>query len=339
MSNSNISAQSLLDFARIHAKLIPVIGVGGISGEPGISIVNDVLGEVFAAPYNWKFNRNEMTMFMTRQFVQDYTVSGAIAFVLQNSTNAPAGNCGGVAIDLTTNPIRGTAGLTESGTTVTCNTIEAHPFKVGQTVYITGTNSAYDNTYSLSLAGAFSGGYTITAVPTAYSFRFTHSSSGLANSGAPGITNFGWLESGSVMDVSNTSTPQPIGTCFVVKMLEPSSETANPEKFAVVADNGNGTLRVRCYPCPSTYSWAVNLVYQAKAPRITTLQQTLTPWPDELAYVTRQGVIAKAFRYVDQARYVTEYQLFLNNIARALGQKDSENSSQGFYPMRPILLD
>lgn len=332
MSNTSITIQSVSDFARLHSKLVPLIGVGGISGEPTLSIANDVIAEIFSPPFNWKWNRNEMTTFVTQQYKQDYLFAGASAIVLQNSTNAPAPNCGGVGIDLVSNN-----GITESGTTVTVKTLEAHPFKVGQTVYITGTGSAYDSPYSLS-NGVFSGGWTITAVPNTLSFQFTHTSSGLAASGAPGITNFGWLESASVIDVSNSCLPQPVFTTLAVKMLDPSSETSNPEKFAVIKDYGNGILKIRCWPVPSTYIWGINLVYQGKAPVISSVVSSWSPIPDELAFVYRQGFIARAYRFVDNNRADTEYQVFQMNIVKALGEKDAELDTQGFYPSRPILL-
>jgi hypothetical protein len=328
MANSNILVQQIANFARVHIKLVPVIGVGGIQDEPALSIANNVLQEFLAPPYNWKWNRNEMTMLVTQQYKQDYLFAGGSAFVLQNSTNAVAPNCGGVGIGLASS-----SAITQVGNTTTVNTLEAHPFQIGQTSYIIGTNSAYDSNYTLSSTGQFSGGYTITAVPSRTSFQFTHPQSGLGVSGAPGITNFGWLESVSRIDVSNTSLPQPVSNeSSVVRMLPVTSQTETPIRFAVVQDYGTGVLRIRCWPLPTQFIWGVNLVFQGKAPLLSSLTNIWSPIPDELSYVYRQGFLAQCYRFVDKATYLQEYQLFQQLIMKALAEKDSEQSMEGISP-------
>ncbi len=319
MSNSTIIINDVALVASQHVKLTILFGVGGIQDQPALTIANNVLQQILSPKYNWKFNRNEMTMLVTQQFKQDYLFAGATAFVLQNGANATGANWGGVGIDLASNNA-----ITESGTTVTVNTLEVHPFLVGQTVYITGTGSAYDSSYTLS-NGVFSGGWTITAVPTTKSFQFTHTSSGLGTSGAPGITNYGWLESGSLLDVQNTSTPQSIDDdVMTVRTLEPESRIGTPNRFAVIQDLGTGVLKIRCSPCPGTYEVGINLVYQAKAPKLTALTNTWAPIPDDMSSVYFQGFLADAYRFVDKATYLQEFQRFEQDIVRALGNKDSE---------------
>src|SRR5690242_16020428 len=103
MSNSNITIQQVVSWARTNTKLVPLTGVGGIQDEPSLTYANNVIQQMFAPSFNWKFNRNEMTMFVTVPFKQDYLHAGATAFVIQNSTNAVSPNCGGVGIDLAAN--------------------------------------------------------------------------------------------------------------------------------------------------------------------------------------------------------------------------------------------
>ena len=327
MSNSTITVSDIALVVRQHVKLTPIMGVAGVQDQPALMIANNVIQEILSPKYNPKFNRNEMTTLVTQQFKQDYLFAGATAFVLQIGTNAANANWGGAGIDLASNNA-----ITESGTTVTVNTLEAHPFSVGQTVYIIGTNSAYDSPYTLS-NGTFSGGWTITAVPTTKSFQFTHTSSGLANSGAPGITNFGWLESASLLDVQNITAPQPIdGDVMTVRTLNPESVTGNPNRFAVIQDLGTGVLKVRCSPCPATYEIGINLVYQAKAPKLTALTNTWAPIPDEHSNVYFQGFLADAYRFVDKATYLQEFQRFQQAIVAMIGHQDAEENSGGLTP-------
>lgn len=325
MSNSTITINDIALVARQHVKLVPIIGAAGVQDQPALMIANNVLQEILSPKYNWKFNRNEMTMLVTRQFKQDYLFAGASAFVLQSGSNTAAANWGGVGIDLATNNA-----ITESGTTVTVNCLEAHPFLVGQTVYIIGTGSAYDSPYVLA-NGTFSGGWTITAV-TSKSFTFTHTSSGLANSGAPGITNFGWLESVTTLDVQNPTTPQPVDTdMMAVRQIEPTSVIGMPNRFAVY-DLGTGVVKVRCEPVPTTYEVGINLVYQARCPKLTALTNTWSPVPDEMSRVYFQGFLADCFRFVDKGTYLQEYQRFKQSVMEAIGQKDAEESDGGLAP-------
>jgi hypothetical protein len=311
--------------AELYNKLQPLLSVGQITGEPTLSIANDVLQEIIFSS-NWKWNRNEMTMFVTQQYKQDYLFAGATAFVIPNSTNAIAPNCGGVGIDLASNNA-----ITESGTTVTVNCLETHPFQVGQTAYIIGTGSAYDSNYTVNSDGTFSGGWTITAVSST-SFQFTHTSSGLAASGAPGITDFGWLESGSVKYIQDNAQPQRIQYATVVRTLPLYSGPDIPNKFAVMKDFGTGVLKIRCYPLPTNYIVGVNLDYQQKVSLITDITQTWAPIPDELAVVYSQGFLANAFRFVDKATYQQEYQKFQLLLQKAKAEQDFEQSSTGVSP-------
>src|SRR5439155_26252222 len=69
------------------------------------------------------------------------------------------------------------AGATETGTTVTVTTTAAHGFTVGQTVQVSGVGKA-----------GYNGLFTITSVPSATSFTYDDSVSGLADSGGGTVT-------------------------------------------------------------------------------------------------------------------------------------------------------
>lgn len=327
--SSTITIQNVVDYARAHTKLIPVVGVGGISNEPALSIANDVMGEVLNPPYPWKWNRAEPQFLVTQQFKQDYLYAGATAFVL-----GPGGTGGGVGVGLASN-----TAITEASSTVTVNTLEAHNFAVGATVFMFGnTVAAYNSSTSTNGSSfTFTGGWTITAVPTSTSFTFTHSQTGLAASGAPGISDFGWLESASVRDINNTTNPQPTQVIEAVKAIPINNAVGNPEKVCVISDLGTGVIKVRFWPTPGTYVWGVQLAYQKQAPLLTSLSATWGPIPDSLAFVYRQGFLAHAYRFADDVRAQIEYQKFQMNIAKALSST-LETDESCFYPSRPILL-
>lgn len=72
---STITLQSVVDWARTQTKMIPIIGVGGFSNEPALTICNNVIQEMLSPPYNWKFNRREAPSFITVDKQQDYAAS------------------------------------------------------------------------------------------------------------------------------------------------------------------------------------------------------------------------------------------------------------------------
>lgn len=71
---STITLQEVVQWAQTFTKLIPIIGVGGYTNEPALSICNDVIQEILSEPYNWKFNSKVAVPFVTdtNANTQDY---------------------------------------------------------------------------------------------------------------------------------------------------------------------------------------------------------------------------------------------------------------------------
>lgn len=328
-NNNNITntLQSIVNLGSTHVDLMPLCGVGGYNSEPALSLCNDALAELLTAPFDWKFNRVEMPMMVTAPNKQDYLFAGASAFTL-------GGGSTGAAIDLASNNA-----ITESGTTVTVNTLEPHRFTVGQTVYMDGnTVAAYNSTFSDDGAKSeWSGGWTITAVPSAKTFQFTHAQSGLAASGAPGISDFGWLACASMVEMNNGSSPQNVCQLQTVRELPVWSRVSNPEKVCVLADYGNGILKFRFYYVPGSTTWGANLVYQAAPKLKVSLADTWSPFPDSYSAVYRQAFLYRCYRYINSPRAEVEYQKLQQQIMKALGAADREDSDVNVVPAEPFM--
>jgi hypothetical protein len=321
--------QGVVNLASTHADLLPLSGVGGYTDEPALSLCNDALSDLLFSEIDWKFNRVEAPMMVTAQNKQDYLIAGAVAFTLGSTST-------GAHIGLATTPA-----ITESGTTVTVNTLEPHRFNIADTVYMSGnTVAAYNSAFTDNgSSAAWSGGWVITAVPTSTSFTFTHGSSGLANSGAPGISDFGWLASASMTQLNDTSSPQDGRILQAVKELSVWKRVANPEKVCVLKDNGDGTLKVRFWYTPGSTIWAVNLVYQAKAPLKTSLADDWSPFPDHYSAVYRQALLYRMYRYLNNGQQTVEFQKLQAEIAKANGAEDRETTNIGLVPEDGSFLD
>lgn len=346
-----ITIQNLLDYAKTHAKLTPVLGIAGITNEPGLSICKDTIQELLSAPFAWKFNRSFAgaasntygNFFVTQPFIQDYQYAGAVAFVLPTTppnaiTSLTSVGGAGIALSPT--------GITRSGATVTVNTLDPHPFTVGQTVFHAGaTVAAYNATFTgnnIALTSTWSGGYVITVVPSTTSYQFTIAGTP-ANSGAPGINDFGWLDSASARDIQSTQFPQFEVPIQAVDNLTPTGDGDSPGQASVIqqmldsSGNPTGVLKFRTYLRNSSYIWQINFTWQKAPPILTGITSTFNPWPDSLGYVLRQGVLAKAFNLIDDKRAQVEELKFQRAIGKALIRWQTERSSEGFAPSCQIL--
>jgi hypothetical protein len=249
----------------------------------------------------------------------------------------------GAAIGLSTTPA-----ITVSGGVVTVNTLEAHRFSVGDTVYLNGvvmtagTSSKYNSIFTDNgSSSAWSGGWVIASTPTSTSFTFA-ATSGQNNSdagGAPGITDFGWLASASMTQLNDTSSPQDGRILQAVKELPVWKRVANPEKACVLKDNGDGTLKVRFWYTPGSTIWVVNLIYQAKAPLKTSLADDWSPFPDHYSAVYRQALLARMYRYLNSSQQTVEFQKLQAEIAKANGAEDREQTDIGLVPENGSFLD
>src|SRR5579872_2058318 len=72
MGNSTVRLQSVVDFARTMPDLSPVLSTGGFSGEPALTIANDVMTAMLSRPFAPKWNRIKIPPFYTNSWQQDY---------------------------------------------------------------------------------------------------------------------------------------------------------------------------------------------------------------------------------------------------------------------------
>lgn len=335
--SSTRTIQQVVNYASTQTELMPLAGVGGYTSEPALTFANDTIAEILAPedaqgrsnPFPWKFNQKTMQMLVTQQNKQDYLFAGACAFVLSGKNTI-----GGIGIDLATNNA-----ITESSFTVTVNTLENHNFAVGDTVYMIGNVlAAYNSTFTQTPAlSSWSGGWVILSTPTAKSFTFTHATSGLGTSGAPGITDFGWLQYATMVDQNETTSPQNVRELSAYRTLQPYGRIGVQEKLSAGESGTAGVILVRFSYVPGAAAWGVTPIYQMKAPTYTLLSATWAPVPDEYAFMVNQVFLGKAFRHYGSAKADDEQLKGLRAIAKAAGRDDAEQSDEYIAPDNPLM--
>jgi hypothetical protein len=77
-------------------------------------------------------------------------------------------------------------------------------------------------------------------------------------------------------------------------------------------------------------------VYQQKPPNITSLGQTISPIPDDLSYLVKQGFLTFCYKQVDNAKFKEEFAQWMADIQEAMGASDREYQEFGFSPSEGI---
>ena len=352
MPLSNIQLQTTLNYALTHTDLLPLVGVGGITNEPGLSICTESISEIINDENDWKWNSVEMCSplgltlgtglpLIVCQSKQDYLFAGASAFTM-NLTSSGAGtgvNSSGAAIDLASNNA-----VTVNAGVVTVNTLEPHRFGVGNGVFLfglvatSGSAAAYNAVFTDDgNQVAWSGSYVITAI-TATSFSFA-AIAGQNNGdilGAPGISNMGWLTGATMMELNNNTSPMNSRHLKAVRNLPVWSKLADPEQVALILDLGTGVIVLRFMNPPAAVTWIVNLIYQKAAPVFSSLGQY---WgiPDRYATLINQAVMYRAYRYIRSPSADSEYKKLQVAINEAKGADHAEESNVYLEPVESLI--
>lgn len=91
-----ITVQSCIDHARIHNKMFPLTGIGGISNQPGLDYANKTKKRIISQTLNWDWNRKSEASFLTVNGTEDYSVNATDIYwveradcVVESDANTP----------------------------------------------------------------------------------------------------------------------------------------------------------------------------------------------------------------------------------------------------------
>lgn len=132
------------------------------------------------------------------------------------------------------------------------------------------------------------------------------------------LSNFGWLETASFTDGTNT---HPLSNVLV---LAPDTTQNPPQSIAAQVDNTAGQITFRFLPVPDA-AYAVTIHYQNAAPKFGALTDLWAPIPDYFRYLYEQGFRAKIYEYRSDERFSFTQQLFVRQVIAAnAGLSDSQ---------------
>lgn len=333
---STISLRSIVDYNRTRVRMVQLVNVGGVPQQPALDICNDTLQTLLSAPNNWKFNKSELPDFTSIPNQQDYWLSGCTAHVPRKahvSLNSSLAEVPGlrqmdnyVVADYSRFAPHGIRGLGTSAMPL--------PFAAGDWVEIAGAGQA-----------PYNGRFRIAGILSKTSFAYELPNvTPLEPDGGQGINSIAWLERATLEDFFSTAFVKPVRDILVVSSLYQESIVQPPFKVCLQVENIQQCagkvvteLLIRLWPVPSSQIWRVMVFYQLRAPVKTHLDENWAPWPDELAYVLRSGVYAKALDHAEDPRAQVGFAAWQQDIARALGIRQQEERHEAFFPDLPVL--
>ena len=137
------------------------------------------------------------------------------------------------------------------------------------------------------------------------------------------LSDFGWIEKAVAYDPSNGYKAFELQ----VELIKGMESLANePKRIAAQYDDGEGNITFRIFPAPDAV-YNVIVEWQKAAPQFSSLTQTWSPIPDYLSYVVNEGFQSKAYEYMNDPRFGTAMQLFMQDLAaNAEGLSDSQKN-------------
>lgn len=321
-SNSSITVQNIIDYAKTFADLQPVLAVGGYSLQPALTIASDTIAAMLSPALNWKWNRFKVPAFYTNSLQRDYAIPGVVGlgwlehgFVVDiNNTATPPPVW----------PLEVVRDLE-----VTSNQWG----RIGQVAWLPNDQLTYgtwqaNTTYTKILGTPSNPGTALTQIQDPNG-NFWVLSNNLNATVTTGPTEPNWPPTSSI---TYPTYSNPTATATTV--------TDDSVIWMAVNPKGQG-IRVSPLPPQGGIYWQVNLVGQMRPPAFTSVQQTLDPVPDDYAPYFRQGFIAHAYRHASdpktQAKFKTEFQLWINAMTEALKKSDRERDAAGFYPSESLM--
>ncbi len=335
--NSSYILQDVVDITQANADLAPTLPVGGWSTQPAIQVANAVISSILLGgpngqPFNWKFNRFNVTPFPTISWQQDYFVANLVtlgwlesswAIQFRNTSQPKPKFQMEVHKDLQVSyqqtgypgkicwiPNRlaqtGTWGATEISTP-------------------TGQNNPGPNVvYTDPLATTNQPLNPITIITDPNGNFWTVTTYGTCGATQPIWTN------------------PPVYPTLTSPTTVASTITDGTVVWTAVNPNGQG-FRLNPIPPQQGVVWTVNPVAQARIVQFTSLGQSLDPLPDDLYQYFVDGFMAQCYRRSPdpkvRAKFPQEWSLWLRSLDMAVKTFDKEMDDFGFYPSSAGVMD
>jgi hypothetical protein len=320
---STIVLQDVVNYVRTFPDLEPVVTAGGFTQEPALTIANDVMQRFLAQNMDWKFNRANVPSILTVALQQDYVTTVTDLGWLEQGWRLDINN--------TTHPKP--IFMMETVRDLAQTSYQANPFNISWVP----NRLAIQGKWKASTAYLCGYGQAATPVSPIQQFidangnyLYINSSTLNLNLNTPGYNEAGFV-----------APTVPYGTSGLVQPVLPINSVAGTTVVDgtvtwTVADPDGIAIRLAPMPATSSLAWLITPVYQKKPPILTSLQNTLTPIPDEFAYLFRQGFLAFVHQHAGTKQAMNAYSQWEEALMIALRSVDREREDASFYPSQGL---
>lgn len=348
--NSTITLQDIIDDASTLADTAPALATGGFVGTPAFSMANDVitamlLGGPEGQPFNWKWNRFNVTPFATNSYQQDYFVAGVVnigwiesAWASNvNQTSVPkqkqqlevhrdlevtyqqTGYPGKICWIPNDQCQSGTWGQAPLGPTASQPSGQVQSTGIGLTgLQNPGPGVIYTNPFGAPSQPINA----VTAITDPNGNLWL-----LTTYGTCGNTQPSWPTNPvypTYQDTTIVATTVSDGSCV----------------WTAINPKGQG-FRLNPIPPQTGVVWLIQVVAQMRPPVFKSLQQLLNPIPDDYATYFKQGFFAQCYRRNPDPKvykkFPDEWKLWLDYLDKAVRSGQREMDDFGFYPGTSIM--
>jgi hypothetical protein len=327
---STISLQKIVNVAKIFGDIYPVLNVAGSTSEPALSAANDTAKAIFEVYFGWKWNEINLPPFYTNSYQQDY----AVVYPNGKSITTLSWLQRGCVIDINNlSQPKPECGITVGRQLPRASGAWANRRIWGQVNYFPNMSLYYGlwgaaNTGNGTLGNNPVAGsvYTNPVGPASMPVNPINQIQD-ANGNLLVLTTYG---------TEGTTAPlAPVNAAAGVTAAGLGATTV----WTVLDPNGQG-FRILPVPSQTGTVWQFNLVGQGIQPRFTSLQQFLTPIPDQFEPVFRQGFIAQCYRYSVEAKirekFKTEWAMWIASLNEMRSSEDREQEMNSFAIGRGI---
>lgn len=302
-------------------------GAAGYSTYPALTIANEVMSRILAENMPWKWNRRIAPPFLTVSLQQDYVTNLTDIGWLEDGwrvdiNNSTSNNNGAPKPIFALEAVRDTQWTSRQSVPFTINFIPNYQASLG----LWQANTAYGC------------GYGVAQLPRSPIQQFKDVNGNILfidstqlglNIESPGFT-------GTTIALPSNA---PYGTSGATEPFAPPNATPGTliqdnTVIWTVADPNAFAFRVNPVPALNGLCWFLVCQYQAKPPRILTLDQDLSPIPNDMVYLFRQGMRAALYRENGNPQGMQQYADWEETLMKALRAGDRQTEDFRVYPER-----
>lgn len=334
MAISSIKLEQIVLEASLNGDIAPVLATGGASITPALSIANQVLvamlnGGGVAQPMPWKWNRFYTTPFATISYQQDYATN--------NLTIGWLENCQAIDVNNTAVP-KPVVDVTAVKDLVVTYKVTGYPGRIcwaynNQLMYGTWGATAITNEFGLSNPGAnvkYTNPVGASVSPTNPITQIQDPNGNywvLTTYGTCGSSQPSWPASPTFPTVSNpsaTATTQADGTC-VWTAINPLAQG----------------FRIAPIPPQNGRVWQIRPIAQSKPVNYSSLENLLTPVPDEMYTYFLNGFTTYCYQKSPdpkiRLKFDEYFKLWLQSLDNCIRAGNREPDDFRFVPEQSIM--